>query len=189
MPFCERCGGSIEPGSKFCDNCGVPINDPPTPRIIQPPTNQEPPVAYQSPPGVAPMTGIANKFVGGFPLYTIIGVCGVALLILSFIIVPYPRIGSYLFDLIPVVFDYGRPDAILVCSIPIIGTACGIIGLLLHSWKVQIIAGLLLLITPILFTIFDFFLLPIGAFFILGGFLLVIAGFMMRTAASSATRA
>lgn len=112
----------------------------------------------------------------------------VALLIISLIIVPYPRIGPYLFELIPIVFDYGRSDAILVVSTPIIGTACGIIGLLLHSWKVQIIAGLILLVTPILFSVFSFFTLPIGAFFIIGGILLVIGGYLMRTATSSVTQ-
>ena len=79
MPFCEKCGGSIEPGSKFCDNCGVQLDNqalstPPQPTNSQEPalqpTSQRPP-APAAPPSSAPIP----------PIYIAVGIVVVVIII------------------------------------------------------------------------------------------------------------
>jgi len=194
MVFCKNCGKTIEPGIKFCENCGTPVDDQPTPRVMPPPMNQGSPVAYPLPPRGAPVAGIANKFVGRFPLYVIIGVCGVALLVLSFII-PYKVVGSdYSSNFINLIlvcftgrFAFANVMFIGICT-AVIGLVIAIIGLLLHSWKVQVLSGLIFLVTPIIviirvsWPILQFSWVAVA---ILGVILLIIGGLMMRIAASS----
>lgn len=160
---------------QFYDNCGAPADEQPTPRTIQPPVSQEPPAA--------PTGGIANTTIGDIPLYTIMGVCGVALQILSLIIqcsaiylIYYPLI----YDLLNV-----HPDLTIFVIIGIVGS---IIGLLLRSWKDQIVSGVMFLITPIAF-VFSWQSYQTSWFVVafLGGFFMVIAGLLMRTAASYVT--
>lgn len=142
------------------------------------------------------MDGIAGHSIGRKPLYTIIGVCGVALVIVSFCI---PVSGPQSLSLIDCILElvtgssYLGPSMALWVTIfsciPIIGVVGGIIGLSLHSWKVQVLSGLISLIAPIMFIIiFGKYIQPFYAVVALsGGILLVIAGLMMRTASSSVT--
>jgi hypothetical protein len=96
-------------------------------------------------------------------------------------------LSTYLFVMLPyAVFERGGPFTVSYC-IPIIGIACGIIGHILHSWKVQVIAGLILIATVILFGLV-YYIYVECMFFMLGGILLVIGGYLMRSATSSVTR-
>ena len=195
MAFCENCGKTVEPGIKFCENCGVPVDGPPIPRAMQPSTSQGSPVTYPGSSGAAPMTGIAYKFVGGFPLYTIIGVCGVVLLVLSIFItcdntLIYQSYETMYVFTLGFLIDHQFGNFLLTCPV-IIGIVGGIIGLLKHSWKAQVLSGLIsfiiLVSLPSLVGSWQGLQIPWLIVDILGGILLVIAGLMMRTAASSAT--
>ena len=130
-------------------------------------------------------------------MYVIIGVCGVALLVLSFIL-PYIVVGSdFSLNFITLILDYFTGevyDSVLytigICT-AVIGMVGGILSLLLHSWKVQVLSGLIFLITPIVVNIEIYWaILQFSwvAVAILGGILLIIGGLMMRTAASSVIR-
>jgi len=185
MVFCKSCGVKVEPGTKFCENCGASVDDQPV--LLTP----------QSPDSQGPAVGIANQFVGRFPLYTIIGICGVALLILS-LLIPFIKTPSTSNNFINLILGYitGRFKLSIgtsaLCT-AIIGTVGGIIGLKLHSWKVQVISGLLFLLTPIILIIInvgslEYLQISWVIVTLLGGVLLVIAGLIMRNAGLSGTR-
>lgn len=211
MVFCKNCGKTIEPGIKFCENCGTPVDDQPTPRVMPPPTSQGPPAAYPVLPRGAPMAGIANKFVGRFPLYTVIGVGGIALFVLSFFV---PFVNEYqtslydsLYQLIAYILDGNFVDArvskiimiiLQICTLAI-GIAGGAFGLYRLSWKVTVLSGLISVITPVCFIVeiliyypdYDIFeLLSITWLIIslLGVVLLVFSGYLMRYAAPPLAR-
>ena len=184
VKYCEHCGAEIEEGLRFCEKCGVPVTALP-PLVPQPTTPL---------PG-APMSGTANQSIGRFPLYTIIGVCGVVLLVLSIFItcdntLIYQSYETMYVFTLGFLIDHQFGNFLLTCPV-IIGIVGGIIGLLKHSWKAQVLSGLIsfiiLVSLPSLVGSWQGLQIPWLIVDILGGILLVIAGLMMRTAASSAT--
>lgn len=49
MSFCKECGTPLKPGAKFCEGCGAPTGDQPTPPSQQPSSIQEIPAAPSAP--------------------------------------------------------------------------------------------------------------------------------------------
>ena len=64
MPYCEKCGASLEPNAQFCPSCGAPVTSPAT--SVQPGMSSSPP---PPPPGYE--TGgmpPGTSYIGGRPL-------------------------------------------------------------------------------------------------------------------------
>ena len=191
---CRHCEAEISEESTICEKCGVPVAASPD---VPPPLKSLGP-QFTTPPRGAPTGGIANYSIGRIPLYIIIGVCGVALLVLSFFI-PYQSFFGLNFSLTDMVVTeiiMGNFSYLIILMIApiIIGIVGGIAGLFYSSWGVPVISGLISLITPVFIFVVVIYLLSVDlqifwlALTLLGGILLVISGLMMRTAASPVTR-
>jgi hypothetical protein len=60
MGLCKKCGAEVEPGTKFCETCGAPVDDGPAPPSPQPLTGKEPPVA---PPATPKSSSIPHLYI------------------------------------------------------------------------------------------------------------------------------
>ena len=191
---CEHCEAELSGELKMCEKCGVPVAALPD---VPPPRQSLVPQPTASPRGAA-TGGIANYSIGRIPLYMIIGVCGVALLVLSFFI-PYQSFFGLSFSLTDMVVttvlsgNFSYLIILMICP-GIIGIVGGIAGLFYSSWGVPVISGLISLITTAFIFVVVIYLLSVDlqmywfALTLLGGILLVISGLMMRTVASPGTR-
>lgn len=159
----------------FRDNCGAPVGNLPLPQPPQPPAIQG--------HNAAPDGGFANTAIRGIPLYTVFGVCGVALQLLS-LVIPFSRI---FIRYHPVIYDLLTQQNDLMVLV-IIGIGGSITGLLFQSWKQQVLSGIIFLILPMVY-VFSWWAYQLSWFVVafLGGIFLVIGGLLLRTAASYVT--
>lgn len=138
-------------------------------------TDQEPPALSNG--------GIANTSIWGIPLYTVIGIFGVSLELLS-LIIPCSTIFIRYY---PIIFDLLTLHRDLILWV-IIGIVGSIISLLFKSWKNQVVSGAIFLIMPIVFIpSWQVYQLSWFVVAFLGGSLMIIGGLVMRTAASYVT--
>ena len=159
----------------FRDNCGVPGGNQPCSPPPQPPAIQ----GHHA----APDGGFANTAIRGIPLYTVFGVCGVALQLLS-LVIPFSRI---FIRYHPVIYDLLTQQNDLMVLV-IIGIGGSITGLLFQSWKQQVLSGIIFLILPMVY-VYSWWAYQLSWFVVafLGGIFLVIGGLLLRTAASYVT--
>lgn len=61
IPFCPSCGKNVEPGKRFCENCGAPITAPASPPAAPQYTAPPPPAYAQSAPQGQPVTPPAQQ--------------------------------------------------------------------------------------------------------------------------------
>ena len=72
MPFCQKCGGSVDSGAAFCPACGAPQS---ATSATAPPAPSVPPPGAAPAAGAASQTGLAEN-VAGFLCYILGWVTG-----------------------------------------------------------------------------------------------------------------
>jgi hypothetical protein len=77
MAFCNTCGTSLSPGTRFCSKCGAPVlSSSPAANVATPGT-----AAPAPPPGTVPVTSAPQTAQGGGALKVILIVVGVVILL------------------------------------------------------------------------------------------------------------
>jgi len=103
MVFCPKCGGQIEPGQLFCDDCGSPLDQPAppppipsSPRVPYPPQAMPPSPLPPVPPPIYPPVPPIPPAAAGFVVTPkiIIGIVAVIIIIAAVVFFVLPSTSS-----------------------------------------------------------------------------------------------
>lgn len=81
MPFCPKCGISVNEGALFCPNCGSSLGASPTTTVTSSP-NPQGPLSWEGPPPnpVTPsFTSADSVAIGKMKMFALLGIAGIAL--------------------------------------------------------------------------------------------------------------
>ncbi|MCB1226752.1 MAG: zinc ribbon domain-containing protein [Verrucomicrobiales bacterium] len=77
--FCENCGARLQPGARFCEECGVPVGAASPPPVSRPVSPEPPPLPIQAapaarPPSQAPSAGLPMRLLASLLLIAMVAV-------------------------------------------------------------------------------------------------------------------
>ena len=111
MPYCNNCGTQVDEVSKFCVNCGQPLNN--QPNYIQPqPNYQYPP--YQ-PPQYNPYAGPIRPKTPGKGIGIAAMILGIVSLIYGAIFFMITISGSGMDDMLPAIVLIAPTSILAIC--------------------------------------------------------------------------